>query len=222
MNTKKEGNANMKNFKVDKELLRNEYRKVWGKSERMVDYCTNQAAAMTTLPTGEIVIIEKQKVETDFCFGESGYDYEDAQGMAHHARTSEDYLKAKNMEKFNEWVHDLEAVNINGMTDDLPTYILAIGTKYSRCEENTNIVALNWIRLTDFLDAMGGSYRLEDMPGTKFTHWNVDYRVATKEEIDTILDLYKYAREKHEKKVDGYIKRYGTTKVNAWTYWRDA
>ena len=209
------------NYKANKEYLQGEFRKVWD-SARMVDYCTNEIACMTTLPNGEVITVRKRKIEKDFCFGEHGYDYDDAQDMAHHARTSEDYLKTENMIFFNQWVSDLQDCYENGRTDRLPSYVLAIGDTY---DTPTNIKQLVWVRLTDLIDAMGGSVHMEDIPGKTFSHYmygSHSLRVATKEEIREILDLYKFARQKHEKKVDAYIKKYGTTKVHSWTYWADA
>lgn len=211
--------GNYKPTKADKELLRTEYRKVWGTSEKMIDYCTNKVAAMVTLPSGDIITVEKEAIDTHFCYGEHGFDYDEKQSLAHHARTSTDHLKEANMRKFNEWINDLEACYNNGMTDRTPSYLLTITDSY---KEKMNVRSLRWVRFSDLLDALGGSAALSDIPGTVFTQYNQVHRVATKEEISIILDLYKFARNNHEKKVDSYIKRYGTSKVKAWTYWADA
>ena len=96
-----------------KDLLREEYTKVWGaRDSKMVDYCVNKVAEVAVLPNGELITVDKQTIKKDFCFGESGYDYDDAQAMASYARKSEDYFREKNMAYFNEWLKDLrEAVN---------------------------------------------------------------------------------------------------------------
>lgn len=209
----------MAQFKPNKEVLTEEYRKVWGHSEKMIAYCVNKVAAMGTLPNGDIIIVEKETIEKDFCYGEHGYDYEDAQAMANHARTSADYLKMKNMAKFNEWVDDLEECYKSGTTAGCPTYYLAFCNPY---RDRMNIKSVQWVRLVDILDAMGGSAYRDEIPGKTITVRGIEYRIATKEEIEAVLELYKHARAQHEKKVDAYIKRYGTSKVNAWTYWADA
>ena len=51
-----------------KDLLMREYAKVW-KDRRMVDYCVKKASAVAELPGGYIVVVEKQPIETRFCFG---------------------------------------------------------------------------------------------------------------------------------------------------------
>ena len=75
-----------------KTLLMQEFAKVW-KDQRMVEYCVKKASTVVELPDGSIIVVEKQPIETRFCYGESGYDYDNAQRMAAHARTSEDYFR---------------------------------------------------------------------------------------------------------------------------------
>lgn len=203
--------------KVDREALRREFCKAWN-SPRMIDFCVNKVAAVAVLPSGEIITVDKQNIEKDFCFGESGYDYDEAQNAAAHARKSESYFKAQNMKHFNEWLKDLdEARNMSG------NYALVIGSKqYTGQTEDCKLAFVEFVRLSDLIDACGGSCYLEELPGKVLTVRGCDRRVATAEEIDLIADAYKAAAAQHEKKVDAYLKRYGTSKVHAWTYWREA
>ena len=90
-----------------KALLVQEYEKIWPHSPKMVDYCVNSVAEMAVLPAGEIIPIEKQRIATRFCFGESGYDADDAARMAYHARTSQDYFKKENMSHFDDWIQEI-------------------------------------------------------------------------------------------------------------------
>lgn len=59
-----------KTMKANKDMLHEEFRKIWGKDEHMTNYCTNKAVTMAILPDGGIVVVEKQRIEKDFCFGE--------------------------------------------------------------------------------------------------------------------------------------------------------
>lgn len=204
--------------KTEKEMLRSEFSKVW-KDQKMTDYCTNKVAAYATLPDGKIVVVDKESIEKDFCFGESGYDYDDAQDMAAYARKSEEYFKKENMKHFDSWVKDLtEAMDLRNAR-----YILTIiPRQYTRQAEDCRLVGLEWKRFVDVIDACGGSVRLEELPGKVVKFWNQERRIATKEEIELILEAYKEAAEAHEKKVNTYLKKYGMSKVHTWTYWRDA
>ena len=210
--------------KVDKELLRSEYEKDWSGNERMVDYCVNKVAAMAVLPCGDVVTVDKQGIETSFCFGESGYDADDASRMAYHAKTNEEYFKRENMRRFESEVRALEGVLASDdLVDRESGYLweMAVVSANERAE-GCHLKELCWERVTDVIDACGGSCRLVEVPGRVLEIRGVKRRVLTREEIGLILEAVKSAAAAHEKKVDSYLKRYGLSKVRSWTYWRDA
>ena len=209
----------MPTTKAEKEMLRTEFAKVW-KDQKMIDYCTNKVAEYVILPNGNIVTVDKRSIEKNFCFGESGYDYDDAQAMAAHARKSEAYFKKENMKFFEEIINGLsECVNMNNDGK----YVLTIAERaYSSQTKDCKLVSLRWYKFTEIIDALGGSCVLEELPGTEVTIYGVPYRIATKEEVYQIYEMYKRATKNHEKRVDTYLKKYGTSKVHSWTYWRDA
>lgn len=204
---------------VDRELLREQFGMVWGTNKKMVDYCVGKVARMAILPGGEIVTVEKQRIETRFCFGESGYDFDDAVAAAQHARTSEDHFKSENMKHFDHWLSDL----VNAMDDD-SQYRLCIltGGAYIGQGEACRLHGIEIMRLGDIIEACGGSCYTSELPGRDLEYRGRKFRVATREEHEVILQAYREAAMEHEKKVDAYLKRYGTSKVHAWTYWRDA
>ena len=209
----------MPTTKAEKEMLRTEFAKAW-KDQKMIDYCTNKIAELEILPNGNIVTVDKQTIEKDFCFGESGYDYDNAQAMAAHARKSEDYFKKQNMRFFEDCLNELtECVNMNNDG----RYVLTIAERaYISQTEDCKLVSLRWYKITEIIDSLGGSCIIEDLPGTEVTIHGITYRIATKEEVYQIYEMYKRAAKNHEKKVDTYLKKYGTSKVRSWTYWRDA
>lgn len=201
---------------VDREALTAEYEKVW-KTPGMVKYCVSKVARVATLPTGEIIPIEKQSIETRFCFGESGYDYEDAAKMAAHARTNEEYFFNENMKSFRDMIRDLEEAK-----KDCGNYKITIGAAYTGQSEDCKIRYMGFVKLWKVLEWCGGSADLETLPGREFDNPGHIVRIATREEIEIILEEYKAAAADHEKKVKAYLKRYGLSKVHSWTYWRDA
>ena len=194
-----------------------EYAKAYDNSEKWLKYFMDKTATVAILPSGEMLPIDKQSIETHFCFGESGYDAEDAAHMAHVARTNENYFKKENMKSFDETIsllkgNDTRALWLTICKDE------GWGNKHP----DSKLVRIKFLRLNEIIDALGGSCFLEELPGKEFTVWNDSYRVATNEEKECILAAYEQARAAHEKKVDAYLKRYGTSKVHSWTYWRDA
>lgn len=206
----------MKNT-VNKEMLRAEYSKVWDR-EDMIKYCTDKVAAIAILPGGEIITVDKERIENRFCFGESGYDYDEAQAAAARARTSESYFKRENMKSFRRWISELtDVMDVNS------NYRLTISSKnYSGQREDCHLGYIRFERLSDVIDACGGSCYLSELPGKELEINRRRCHIATNVEIQLVLDAYKAAAAQHEKKVDAYLKRYGTSKVHAWTYWRDA
>ena len=58
---------------------------------------------VVVLDGGEIFIINKPRIETEFCFGESGYDADEAAKSAERVRTDEDEFVRLNIEETNQW-----------------------------------------------------------------------------------------------------------------------
>lgn len=200
-------------MKANKEMLTKEFNKVWKKDTGMTKYCTNKAVTMAILPDGGIVVVDKARIEKDFCFGESGYDMDDAIAAADHARSSQEYFLNQNMRAFRSWIRDLEdAKDING------EYRLVIqDNHYIGQPEDCMIRDIQFVRVSKVLEKTGPAF-LKDLYGITFDRGHL----ATAEEIDLIIEAYREAAADHEKKVRSYLKRYGTSKVHAWTYWRDA
>ena len=206
--------------KLDKDMIRSEYAKVW-RDEKMVSYCVDKVATVAILPNGDIIPVEKRRIETRFCFGESGYDYDEAQRAAAHARKSESNFKRENMKDLREKVEMLrDYVNAPAGKSN---YCLYINDKtYIGQADDCRIRSVSFVKWWEVIDACGGSCYLSELPGQ---HLNIDRlsgRIATKEEAAVILKAYEAAEAAHEKKVDSYLKRYGMKNVRAWTYWIDA
>ncbi len=205
-------------MKANKETLRSEYAKVWPRDSKMVDYCAGKVAAVAVLNDGLVYTVDKQRIEKDFCFGESGYDYDDAQKAAAHARKSESYFKTENMKRYREWISELMDV-LNGESD----YMLAINPRaYYTQSDDCKLCNVELVKLWEVLEACGGSACRWDLFDRVLTIRGSERRIATPKEVEAILEAYKDAATQHEKKVDSYLKRYGTSKVHSWTYWRDA
>jgi hypothetical protein len=52
--------------------------------------------------------------------------------------------------------------------------------------------------------------------------WYGDVEPMTVEDRQAILAGLKREREKFEKRLQTYLKRYGVSKIRTWTYWADA
>lgn len=211
--------------KEQKSMLREAYAgDVWNGDQRMTDYCTSRVAALAVLPNGEFIPVEKQHIEKNFCFGESGYDYDEAVNAAAHARTSADYFKEQNMASFRDALEEIEKqYALHAEELSFPDPVLVIRERpYLDQRDGSPLKSLGQLRPWELLDEMGGSVRLSDLPGMRFSQYGRPLRVPTLDELNAIKAAYEQAAKEHEKKVDAYLKRYGLSQVHAWTYWRDA
>lgn len=175
-----------------------EYRKVWGKDDRMHDYCMNNTSGAIKLSTGGILCCEKESIETRFCFGEGMYrPLKEAEKMAQHARTSENYFIERNMQSFRRHLDNIKkhAHDLHWVSNYDPR----------RIEDECNIVCLDFHR---YSWTRGESHLTDD-------------NLLSPEDVAAIIAFIEQEMANHEKKVRAYLKRYGLSKVRAWTYWAD-
>lgn len=111
--------------------LRKEYLELVAREEenpeKWVPYYDKRAGHFAKLSNGGIFAIERPSICTEFCFGESGYDYDDAQRAAQHARTDSEYFKAENLRNFSEWIEVLERGTWRGGPARVFSYLTAGG-----------------------------------------------------------------------------------------------
>lgn len=187
-----------------REHIRAEYSRVWGSDERMISHCCGKISRAAWLDDGTAFIWDKPSIETNFCFGESGYDYDDAQNMAEHARNSEDYFRRENLREFDRIIAALEG-NGSGIYDNAQPYIQSVSYHGAG---TIGLSSLQWLRPADF-------YRLSEQQKQRI-------RLPFQSELDAITEGYRAERTAFEKRLNAYLKRYGLSKVRSWTYWRDA
>lgn len=182
--------------KQEKERLTTAVTNYW-KEKSMINYCVNKALLIFEV-RGKIVPIDKHSVETRFCFGYSDYipnDYESAWDMAHHAQTNERYFIRENHRRaeYADIISDLN--NSRYVAYARPCYG-SLNTTWSICFED--------------------KYDLEcgkKLPDHAF--------ILTKEEVQAYKRKLAEACKLHHKKLVAYLKRYGLSKVESWTYWQD-
>lgn len=180
-----------------------EYVKVWKDDEEMVKFCQGEISNAVKLSDGRIVVVKKQKLETSFCFGYStcgqGAEYEEANEAAHVANTSEDYFREQNLKEFDNKIALLK-------TDKEESWYMDAYLSQSNCSSCglINIHKVVGLRRYDFEEQRHGTY--------------VEISEADRK---LIIGMYEEEREKMSKRIDTYLKRYGLSKLNVWTYWRD-
>ena len=179
-----------------------EYVKVWKNDEKMVKFCQNEISNAVKLSDGRIVVVEKQKLETSFCFGYStcgqGVDYDEANDAAHVASTSEKYFREQNLAYFKKTIDMLKGEKKKSWDRDAYlSHSIYSGTPI-------NIHKVVGLYYCDFVEQRHGHY-------TEMS--DADRKL--------VIAMYEEEMEKMNKRLDAYLKRYGLSKLNVWTYWRD-
>lgn len=179
------------------EILENE---VWKGDQKMVDYCLKEAAHIVELTNGDIIVIEKPRIETRFCFGysDSRYDTEDydrANAMADHAKKSQEYFIEENMKGINQTIGQME-----GTIHHSFEYRLRV--KYNGQPDDSKLKSLD-------------AYYWSDEHAKQ-------YPEISAEDLQRVIEGYKVVKASFEKRLNTYLKRYGMSKVKSWSYWQDA
>lgn len=181
------------------------------KDEELADYCVKRCAEVVRLPNGLMTDIEKQRIETRFCFGYSdmgfGPTYDEAVEQRRYAATHEDYFLRENMKTYTDAIQNLDRNGWGYMA------VLSGNTESLR--------GLVWKRVTDVLEAAGGCAFLKDLQGRELDFRGYKGYVCTDEDVALLRAGFERAAKAHERKCRAYLKRYGLSKLTTWTYWID-
>ena len=204
----------------DKALLdeyMKEWEKVWPGDKRMLDYEREKFSYAVRLENGGIVYFEKPSIKTAFCFGYStcgqGAEYEEANEACRKADSEEYFLKA-NLNPYDEEIkalecnceYDHENGERNYQYDGRVWYL-------QRQEYNSQTALLNLYKFCACDEW--------DMRNYPFRYKEGNYTKMSDADRKTIIAAAKHERDKFEKRLHTYLKRYGTSKLRTWTYWVD-
>lgn len=92
------GGDTMSLTKDDKQMLADRFGEVWS-DKKMVDYCVRKTSAYVELNDGSVLTIDKPRIETEFWFGEHGFDFDEKQELCHRLSKDEAYFYAENMNR---------------------------------------------------------------------------------------------------------------------------
>lgn len=185
--------------KENQAALKEEYGKllkdVW-KDEKMIKYCLNKNELLIKTEKGYILGIEKQGIEKNFCFG-----------YRLNSSDTDEYDAANRMANRAQSDSDYFIAENMKKFDE---YVKAFSDKDNRFffQNNYHSQKNNILKNVNCV-----SYFYPEKPDMEFISEN---------DRELILAAYKEYRERHAKKVQAYLKRYGTSKVRSWSYWEDA
>ena len=174
-------------------------RDVWPESQHMVDYCADKLAYVVQFEDGSIMSIDKPRIEKDFCFGYSlnnrnTESYDNANDMVTYAANDSDYFMEKNLGELDNMISLLD------------------GTQQHRYQFYL-ITPFYGQPVTSILKGLvqcgeDEAERRGHKPLSTFDRF-------------AVLEGYRIVREGFVKRLDTYLKKYGLSKVNTWSYWRD-
>lgn len=175
---------------------------VWGSDNHMIDFCTKKAEVVFKTENGFFCEVEKTDIKKNFCFGYSlsrydSEDYDNANRMAAHARKSVDYFREENLKKLNDCISFYSDTRNE----------LYFQNHYISQKNNVlkNVV----------------SFQYWNMPKDIFNKEYKEYTPVSENDRKLIVEAYQKEKELFSKRLETYIKRYGLSKVNSWSYWRD-
>ena len=193
-----------------KEILKNELEIVWtgkkGVDSKMVDYGVKSNAYVVPICNGKYILdLDKEKIETEFWFGESDM----GQGLSHNENTErmknvrenfEDYFLETNLSSINDRINKLEDILHDKSTLNICHYL----PYYSSKEDSV-------LRGFGFYSDYGASYERKPNGAIDFS----------KEDVKILLTAYKIYKEDFTKKLFTYLKKYGLKKLHIHSYWID-
>ena len=202
--------VNTKNQKELKEKYMNIIKaEVWQNDERMQEYARKECEYVVELSNGNIIDIEKPRIEKNFCFGMGMYatytqeEFEAAEELADNARKNVDYFISENMKQITDKIYYLKEALENKR--EVYTFL-----HYSGQPENSELVAYNCVRICD--NPEYAPFRWSNLQAVK---------KLSSEDIQAIIDGLEEVAKKFMKRLNTYLKRYGLEKLNVWTYCRD-
>lgn len=200
----------------DKALLEEymqEWTKVW-QDQSMLDYNRKRFSGAVRLKNGGILYFEKPRIDSSFCFHDEGPQYEFYRHMMADKETRlRDYFLHENLDAMDEEIRALEC-NCRFPEGEYHSHYYCKTWYLERCRYTGETAPLRlWqARAWSAYDVEHETWRYE--PGT--------YEKMCDEDRLAILEGLKREREKFDKRLQTYLKRYGTSKIRTWTYWADA
>jgi hypothetical protein len=174
--------------------VQKEFEKVWKNDKKMVDFCMKSISGIVKLEDGGYYCFEKHSINTHFCFGygQNGIsteeDYNDALAAKKNA-SEKDYFFQENLSIF----------------DDLENLIKYDGKVYSINRYSDNNANLRNLTSDE-----------EEKKWGKI-HGTIVSELTPIDRLNLKIEL-KIQKEKFNKRLETYWKKYGSSKLKTWTY----
>lgn len=175
----------------------------WRNDPGMMKHFRTTTAAVVRLDNGDLIPIDKPRIETKFCFGYGLYgrsteeEYNDAENMRQHAETSKQYFIAENLKGIEETIKDLK--------DD--SFEVYTALAYIKQDETTKTKSYHLTRIfnnPEYNPAWWANYK--------------ELQKMTDADRQKLITAYEEVKQQFIKRLNTYLKRYGLSKIDTWTY----
>ena len=165
----------------------------YGKDDKMIKYCVGKTLSAFDL-RGNTVVIDKCSVQTRFCFGYSDSRYD-----------TEDFDRANNMAAYasRSQIYFLRENHKEAGYADRLCKLNDSRWKFYAYRHYSGEYGISYCRAWEEIPTAYECFELTDAEKSIYR-----------------AELVKAAKE-HHKKLAAYLKRYGMSKVETWSYWRD-
>ena len=192
-----------KNNTTDNELLNGYVDEMLKANCCDADYWRKGAGVVTRLSNGAYFNTGRSTIETSFCFGYdtdySGHELNDAEAEREAFVSSATAFKDANLQSIDKELRQLKEGKDSFWGCDV--YPVLVRREYCRQTAEINVFDIRWLRAYEMVDR-----NLQPM---------------SEEDKAIVIEALTAEREKFSKRLDTYLKRYGTSKLHTWTYWRD-
>lgn len=195
----------------------NEMRKKYAEDGEMLEYFRKTAGQIVQLTNGGFFVVPKSVIQTSFCFGYrtdySGEECANAESSRRTFLSSTQYFKAENLRGLDDKItalKDIESEPLNLCGYD--TFPILRRVSYYGESEPLNVYKYEtldyWTFKKEFdLDAISPA--------------DIEKYCIGAEDLAIIIQAYEAERNAFNKRLDTYIKKYGTSKLKTWKYWID-
>lgn len=192
----------MKSQKELKELYLNILKQNPANNASWIKYYLNKIGYIVELEDGNLYIIEKPSIQTDFYFGEHGYDYDEASKAAETAARSEKYFISVNMKDLENEIKQVKKWPETNYDYTKKMYLIPHNEEYEGRRTMYTRILTDYEGVKDKDTALG--------------------RPVSKKDRYAIVGGYQEVQKRFLTRLRTYLKKYGMSKVRAWTYWADA
>lgn len=189
------------------EVLWEEYKQRVLKAEKgnkeWLDYWLKKTSALMMTDCGIILTFEKKKIKVDFCWSDEGADYDEYKRLRSSEQSMREYFLAENLREYDNKIKELSTLKDKHGNTLVP--VMYERDAYNYCWG----VADNSLRLLK-------EYDFEEEKKHRYVHRMTD------NDVKNALAILKDERNKFEKRLNNYLKRYGVSKLHTWTYYANA